>query len=236
MVNISKPILITGVGKRIGFALSKHFIQHGIPVIGTYRTYYDNLEEISDADLIKCDFYKQEDLNHLIDHVKSNYTSLRGIIHNASDWLPETSKHSPEDIFNKMMMVHAGVPYQLNLALKTLLENCESTTDIINITDYVVDKGSDKHIAYAASKAALSNMTLSFSSLLAPKVKVNAIAPSLIMFNPEDDSAYKAKALNKSLLKIAPGTEEIIKAVDYLLDSKYMTGRTLSLDGGRHIR
>ncbi|WP_415882035.1 dihydromonapterin reductase [Neptuniibacter sp. QD34_54] len=236
MVNNSKPILITGVGKRIGFALGKHFIQHGIPVIGTYRTYYDNFEEISDADLIECDFYKQEDLNRLIDHVKSNYTSLRGIIHNASDWLPETSKHSADDIFNKMMMIHAGVPYQLNLALKPLLENCESTTDIINITDYVVDKGSDKHIAYAASKAALSNMTLSFSSLLAPKIKVNAIAPSLIMFNPEDDSAYKAKALDKSLLKIAPGTEEIIKAVDYLLDSKYMTGRTLSLDGGRHIR
>jgi dihydromonapterin reductase/dihydrofolate reductase len=47
----------------------------------------------------------------------------------------------------------------------------------------VVERGSDKHIAYAASKAALDNMTRSFARKLAPEIKVNAIAPSLIMFN-----------------------------------------------------
>lgn len=230
------PILITGVGKRIGFELCKHFLANGQPVIGTYRSHYDTLNELAGADLIACDFYQQADIEKLIEQVKGKYPSLRGIIHNASDWLPESSKQAPETIFTKMMQIHAGAPYQINLALQELLANNPKTADIIHISDYVVEKGSAKHIAYAASKAALSNMTLSFASLLAPHTKVNAIAPSLIMFNPEDGEAYRAKALDKSVMKITPGAEEVVNAVDYLLESQYMTGRILSLDGGRHIR
>ena len=52
-----------------------------------------------------------------------------------------------------------------------------AASDIIHFTDYVVERGSDKHIAYAASKAALDNMTRSFARKLAPEVKVNSIAP-----------------------------------------------------------
>ncbi len=48
-------------------------------------------------------------------------------------------------------------------------------------------------------------MTRSFARKLAPEVKVNAIAPSLIMFNEGDDEAYRQQALDKSLMKIAPG-------------------------------
>ncbi|TLS81376.1 SDR family oxidoreductase, partial [Photobacterium damselae subsp. damselae] len=80
------------------------------------------------------------------------------------------------------------------------------------------------------------NMTLSFSAQLAPRVKVNAIAPAMIMFNDDDDDAYRAKTLKKSLMEIAPGTDEILEAVDYLLKSRYVTGRTLHVDGGRHLK
>ncbi len=230
------PILITGVGKRIGFALAKHFLKQGYPVIGTYRTTHQQLEELAGAQLIAVDFYQQSSVDELIDHIRQEYSSLRAVIHNASDWLPESCDHAPTEVFSRMMQIHAGVPYQINLALADLLKNNDGISDIIHITDYVSEKGSSKHIAYAASKAALSNLTLSFSSLLAPQVKVNAIAPSLIMFNPHDDEAYRRKALDKSLLKITPGTQEVVLAVEYLLQSQYMTGRILSLDGGRPLR
>jgi dihydromonapterin reductase/dihydrofolate reductase len=237
MTNQQSPVLITGVGKRIGLALCKRFLQQGIPVIGTYRTYYPALDALgSEADLIQCDFYQQESLTGLIADITGRYSQLRAIIHNASDWIPESADCDYDKVFGKMMQIHAGVPYQLNFGLAELLKSHPSTADIIHITDYVAEKGSRKHIAYAASKAALSNMTLSFSALLAPAVKVNAIAPSMIMFNPDDQPEYRAKALDKSLLKTAPGADEVITAVDYLLQSSYMTGRTLSLDGGRHIR
>ncbi|HBR1111192.1 TPA: SDR family oxidoreductase, partial [Klebsiella pneumoniae] len=111
-----------------------------------------------------------------------------------------------------------------------------AASDVIHITDYVVERGSDKHIAYAASKAALDNMTRSFARKLAPEVKVNAIAPSLIMFNEGDDEAYRQQALDKSLMKIAPGEKEISDLIDYLFTSRYVTGRSFAVDGGRPLR
>ena len=136
-----------------------------------------------------------------------------------------------------MMHIHAKVPYLLNLALTPLLQNAaEPHSDIIHMTDYVVEKGSPNHIAYAASKAALDNMTRSFAARLAPKVKVNAIAPALMMFNHHDDASYRAKALQKSVMSVEPGTREVISGVKMILASRYITGRSLPLDGGRHLK
>lgn len=127
-------------------------------------------------------------------------------------------------VINRMMQIHVNAPYLLNHALEALLRgHGHAASDIIHITDYVVERGSDKHIAYAASKAALDNMTRSFARKLAPEVKVNAIAPSLIMFNEGDDEAYRQQALDKSLMKIAPGEKEISDLIDYLFTSRYVT-------------
>ena len=99
-----------------------------------------------------------------------------------------------------------------------------------------MERGSDKHIAYAASKAALDNMSRSFARKLAPEIKVNAIAPSLILFNEGDDAEYRKQALDKSLMKIAPGEKEISDLIEYLFSSRYVTGRSFAVDGGRHLR
>lgn len=109
-----------------------------------------------------------------------------------------------------MLQIHVNAPYLLNHALLDLLRgHGHAAGDIIHFTDYVVERGSDKHIAYAASKAALDNMTRSFARKLAPEVKVNAIAPAMILFNEDDDAEYRQQALNKSLMKIAPGEKRL---------------------------
>ena len=236
---MSAPIVITGVGKRIGYHLAKQFLAQDIPVVGTYRTAYPSIEELKElgAHLHCVDFYQQESLDAFIQSIQDSYPELRALLHNASDWLPEKASFSAEQIMNKMMMIHSQVPYQMNLALADLLNKDEqSSGDIIHFTDYVVEKGSKKHIAYAASKAATHNLTLSFASLLAPKVKVNNIAPALIKFNENDDDDYKVKALSKALLPIEGGYQSVIDTVEYILQSDYVTGRTFSLDGGRHLR
>ena len=89
---------------------------------------------------------------------------------------------------NLMMQVHVSAPYRINLALAPLLQAFPGDcSDIIHVGDYVSSRGSSKHIAYAASKAAQDNLTFSFSARLAPKVKVNSIAPALVAFNEGDD-------------------------------------------------
>ena len=199
------PTLITGVGKRAGFHLAKRFLQRGMPVIGTYRTRYERLSDLQNlgADLHACDFNRREDVDDLIYAIRSQYPRLRGIIHNASDWVGEDSEVPLHQVMERMMRVHAGVPYEINHRLAPLLQACEDEhADIVHISDYVASRGSKKHIAYAASKAAQDNLTLSFAAKLAPKVKVNSLAPALLLFNEGDSPAYRVKALGKCLMKL----------------------------------
>ena len=231
--------LITGVGKRAGLHIARRFLQRGMPVIGTYRTWYPALEQLEKdgADLYHCDFESRDDVKLLIREIKSRYRRLRAIIHNASDWLRDDDGIPVDTVIEKMMRIHANVPFQLNHELAPLLQACsEPYADIIHIGDYVSSRGSKRHIAYAASKAAQDNLTLSFAARLAPKVKVNSLAPALIKFNADDDPDYRAQTAAKSLMQREGGWDELQHAIDYLLASQYVTGRVLPVDGGRHLR
>ena len=187
---------------------------------------------------IQADFSTASGVDEFVANILSRYSALGGIIHNASEWAPEEGCADTALLMEKMWQVHVFAPYRINLAFEALL--CAGSEQDGQARHHSYDglcgrKDSDKHIAYAASKAGLANLTCSFAKRFAPKVKVNAIAPSLLMFNESDDDEYRNKALNKSLLRKAPGEQEGVMAVQYILGSRYMTGRTLSLDGGRHL-
>ena len=234
------PILITGVGKRAGLHLARTFLDRGQPVIGTFRSERPALADLRErgATLFACDFDRDSDLDQLPTDIGALTDRLRAVVHNASDWLSEAGPEPPAEVFRRMMRVHAEAPYRLNLALASLLERQASLggpADIIHLGDWVSARGSKKHIAYAASKAAQDNLTLSFAARLAPAVKVNSIAPALIAFNEGDDPAYREKALAKSLLRREGGWDELQHQVDYLLDRRYVTGRIIAMDGGRHL-
>ena len=231
--------LIIGVGRRAGLHIARTLLQRGLPVIGTYRSRRPGLQELEElgAELHPCDFDSQAQVQGLIDNVSDRHPRLRAIVHNASDWLSDSDDRPADEIIGKMMRVHVNVPYQLNLAFAPLLQACdESHADIIHIGDYVSSRGSRKHIAYAASKAGQDNLTLSFAAKLAPKVKVNSVAPAMLKFNEHDDEDYRRKATNKSLMQREAGWDELMHAIDYLMNSRYVTGRILPLDGGRHLK
>lgn len=234
-----EPILITGVGRRVGLHLARTFLDRGVPVIGTYRSEREGVQELRDAgaEMHQCDFSDEEQLASMQASIRSRHKGLRAIIHNASEWLPESSDLPSNEVMQRMMQVHVSAPYQLNLGLEDLLLASQHPhADIIHVGDYVSSRGSRKHIAYAASKAAQDNLTLSFSAKLAPKVKVNSIAPALVLFNEHDDEEYRDKTLKKSLMQREGGLDEFQHAIDYLLESSYVTGRILPMDGGRHLQ
>jgi dihydromonapterin reductase/dihydrofolate reductase len=233
------PVLITGGARRIGLAIAKSLLLQGQEVIISYRQHYPAIDQLASmgANCIQADFSDNQGIYSFAESVKAQYPKLRAIIHNASAWVAESTDTRAEQTMAMMLQIHVYTPYLLNLELEDCLRGQgKAGADIIHITDFVVEKGSKKHIAYAASKAALENMTLSFARKLAPEVKVNSIAPALILFNPEDDEAYRAHAMSKSLMKIEPGESEIVHLVDYLLRSKYVTGKSLGVDGGRRLR
>ncbi|MDC3213542.1 dihydromonapterin reductase [Pseudoalteromonas distincta] len=239
---MTSPILITGAGQRIGLALAQHYIAQGQSIIITYRTRHaavDKLEQ-QGAVCIYADFSTDDGISAFINTLKEHTTSLRAIVHNASSWDCEANNPDFAALFDNMMRIHAKTPYLINLMCAELLLNYQQNekvpADIIHLTDYVVETGSPKHLAYAASKAALDNLTKSFSAKYAPNIKVNSVAPSLIIFNEHDDEQYRAKTLKKSLMGIEPGCQEIINSIDLLLQSHYITGRSLPIDGGRHLK
>ncbi|TKI06562.1 dihydromonapterin reductase [Martelella alba] len=241
MTNITPPapVLITGGARRIGLALAESLLRQRIPVIVSYRQYYPALDELArlGAQCVHADFSDNRGIYALADEVKNRTRKLRAIVHNASAWRAESPDVPPEETLAEMLQVHVNAPYLLNLSLEPLLRGQgHAAADIIHITDFAVDKGSKKHIAYAASKAALDNLTRSFARKMAPDVKVNAIAPALILFNEGDGEAYRRRVLDKTLMGIEPGEQEIVNLVHYLFQCRYMTGKTLSLDGGRCLR
>lgn len=234
----SKSIFITGISRRLGLALAHHFLDKGWEVIGTYRSARKELDTLWDkgATLHQCDFQDLDDVQDLISVIRERHPQLKAIIHNASDWMAEGKGYPNAEVFDRMMNVHAKVPYLINMGLKDVLKSGDNElADIIHITDYVAARGSKKHFAYAASKAALENLTLSFAAAYAPEIKVNSIAPALLKFNDGDDEAYKEKAVQKAALPWEGSFEAAIEAVEYLLASRYITGRTIHLDGGRHL-
>ncbi|MEZ8140505.1 dihydromonapterin reductase [Enterovibrio norvegicus FF-33] len=232
-------IVITGAAQRIGFALAKHFVEGGNSVIVSYRTERSGIATLRKmgVECIHADFSTDAGIHQFARTLAERNLTLRALIHNASDWNAEKHTDDYAALLDQMMQVHVKAPYLLNQALAPFMRTDENAdSDIIHFTDYVVKKGSAKHIAYAASKAALENLTLSFAQKLAPQVKVNSIAPALIMFNDSDDDNYKRKALSKSLMNLAPGEAEIVNAVEFILNSNYMTGQSVNLDGGRALK
>ena len=236
MPTSSAPILITGAGQRVGLHCAQRLLADGYAVIFTYRSEKSGVQTLLDlgATALFADFSNEAGILDFIQRLKARTHSLRAIVHNASAWLEETPQ-TETSAFMHMFSVHMLAPYLINLHCSELLER-SSPADIVHISDDVTRKGSSKHIAYCATKAGLDSLTLSFAAKLAPQIKVNGIAPAMLMFNPDDDAAYRTKALAKSVLGIEPGAEVIYRSLRYLLDNPYVTGTTLTVNGGRHLK
>lgn len=230
------PILITGAAQRIGLHCALRLLEEGYPVIISYRREHPSVAtlEAAGAHCIQADFSSEAGINAFIEQLKQHTTQLRAIIHNASAWQADPEPADGTALL-KLFHVHMLTPYLINLACEPLLM-ASQPADIIHISDDVTRRGSAKRIAYSASKAALENMTLSFAARFAPAIKVNTITPALIMLQPDDDDAYAQQAMDKSLLKSIPGAEVVYQGIEYLLNNPYVTGTTLSLNGGRHLK
>ncbi|WP_161865157.1 dihydromonapterin reductase [Pseudomonas yangonensis] len=232
----SYPILITGAGQRVGLYCAERLLDEGQSVIVSYRQQRDSIERLRErgAITVQADFSDEAGILAFIEQVKAKCSGLRAIVHNASQWLAEAPGEEATT-FRQLFSVHMLAPYLINLHCSDLLLQSE-LADIIHVSDDVVRKGTANRPAYCATKAGLESLTLSFAARLAPRIKVNAIAPALLMFNEGDDEAYRAKALAKSALGKEPGPQAFYQSLRYLLDNPYVTGTTLTLNGGRHLK
>lgn len=233
-MTLKHSILITGAAQRVGLHCAKRLVEDGYQVIITCRQRRPEWDRapLQGIEVMLADFSTLAGIEQFIAELHARQPRLRAIIHNASAWLDD---EGGADAFQAMFMLHMQAPMLINSACAALLDTTD-TADIIHLTDYSAQRGSARHTAYCATKAGLENLTLSFAKRLAPRIKVNAIAPALIMFNAEDDDAYRARTLAKSALGIEPGPEVVYQSIRYLMDNSYITGTSLTLNGGRHLK
>ncbi|MGE7991228.1 dihydromonapterin reductase [Pseudomonas sp. NPDC089554] len=226
---MNSPILITGASQRVGLALALALANAGHTVVSASRSIRP---EAAHPNIVQfqADLCLEDDRRALVEHLKQHYDGLRAIIHNASLWLDDNLCN-----LDTMFRLHVEAPYHLNLALGAQLAKLDKA-DIIHICDETSSRGSKSHIGYAATKAALQNMVLSFAEKYAPKVRVNGILPGLLILKEDGDEAYRQQTLKKALLEFEPGAQPLIEAVMFLLDSQYSTGSQVVINGGRHLK
>jgi len=103
---------------------------------------------------------------------------------------------------------------------------------IVNITDVGAQKAWSRYPSYTVSKAALESLTKILARAFAPKIRVNAIAPGLVLQSDIVPDEEWQRLINRIPLKRPARTEEIASALEFLLKNEYITGQTIVVDGG----
>ncbi|MBK9008817.1 MAG: SDR family oxidoreductase [Anaerolineae bacterium] len=125
----------------------------------------------------------------------------------------------------------------LNLRAPFLLaqECAKKMTDgglIVNITDVGAQKAWSRYPSYTVSKAALESLTKILARALAPKIRVNAIAPGFVLQSDIVSADVWEKLISRVPLKRPARTEEVASALEFLVKNEYITGQTIVVDGG----
>jgi len=235
MNKIANGVVITGTGRRMGASFVRALLADGYAVMGSYRTPSVTVDALraAGAIMVEADLATDAGVDSFVQQVRAHFTSLRALIHNASVWHNDGEMAQNSALRDATFALHVVTPHRLNEALTDLLQANERMSDVVHISDANVPFGKADRALYLASKAGAEAVMRSHAQRLAPRVKVNAIAPGLMAFHEEDGDDYKQQRLSRSLLGVEPGFEEAVKALRYLLASDYSTGSVLALDGGR---
>jgi NAD(P)-dependent dehydrogenase (short-subunit alcohol dehydrogenase family) len=107
--------------------------------------------------------------------------------------------------------------------------------NVINIVDQRVWKPTPRFLSYALAKSGLWNATRTLAQALAPRVRVNAIAPGPTLKNVHQSDEDFRRQCEATILGRGTTPEEIAQAVRFILDAPAMTGQMIALDGGQHL-
>lgn len=238
-----KVALVTGGGKRIGAAIARALHLEG------YRLLIHHNRAAAEADDLATQlnavrpatvFTVAADLTDasapvcLLDCLQHRFGRLDLLVNNASVYEPTPLPTLATDDFDRIMHTNLRAPLFLAAASVPLLKAVRGS--IVNLTDIYAARPTEDHAIYLAAKAGLAAVTRSLALDLAPEIRVNAIAPGAMLWPTEGASdARRQKILSRIPLARAGTAEDIAQAVCFLASAPYVTGHTLTVDGGRSL-
>lgn len=236
--------LVTGTA-RIGAEVSRALAARGARVALTFRSSEvvarETVGEIQDrggeAAAFKADLADPTAIPELIAQVNARFGPVGILINMASIYREIPLAEQNADSWDQDFQANARSAYLLSLAVAPGMKK-QGAGRIINFSDWTAESGRPRYsgfTAYYAAKRAVGGLTEALALELAPQVLVNAIAPGPILPPPdlsEDDIASVKKA---TPLDRWGGSEEITRAVVFLIETNFVTGECIRVDGGRHL-
>ncbi|MCF8610541.1 SDR family oxidoreductase [Gordonia sp. HY285] len=235
--------IVTGAGRGLGAAIAVGLAQAGADVVISARTEAD-LSEVADqvagagrrAVPVPLDFATDEP-GQLVDHAVENFGRVDIVVNNVGGAMPTPFLNTRVKDLERAFSFNVGTAHGLSLAaVPVMLENDGGS--IINITSSMGRLAGRAFLAYGTAKAALAHYTRLAAEDLAPKIRVNAIAPGAILtsslsYVAENDEMRGELESNTPLRRIGdPG--DIAATAVYLASpaAAYVTGKIIEVDGG----
>jgi pteridine reductase len=230
---MSQLALVTGAAHRLGKAFALTLARAGYDIVLHYHASEgEALQTKAEIEsLSRTVFLAQADLTSPseISSLVSNIESLSVLVNSAA--------FMPAGNVDALTLENWDTTLDLNLRAPFLLaqECARKMKDgglIVNITDVGAQKAWSRYPSYTVSKAALDSLTRVLARALAPRIRVNAIAPGFVLQSEIVPAGEWERLIGRIPLKRPARLDEITSALEFLLQNEYVTGQTIVVDGG----
>ncbi len=245
MILSGKSALITGAARRIGAQTAQTLHENGANIIIHYGRSADAAQQLVDrlngeragsAILLQADLLNLDQVHQLAIDAFNAFDGLDILVNNASTFYPTPLGEINEENWEDLMGTNIKAPLFLSQACYPALK--QSRGNIINMVDIHARSPLKDHITYSCAKAAKVMLTRSLALEMGPEVRVNAIAPGVILW-PENEVG-KETPEQKEILQQLPlqrigHPQDIANTILYLITTDYVNGQIIAVDGGRQL-
>lgn len=233
--------LVTGSGRRVGRALALGLAAAGARVAVHYHGSRDGADEVvaaierqdGEARAFTADLRDADAPARLVDDVARSFGALDVLVNSAAVMERTPIGTVTPDAWDAMMALNLRAPF---FAAQAAAAHMAGGGCIVNIADLAAFETWPAYVPHAVSKAGVVHMTRALARALAPAVRVNAVAPGAVLLPDEWDDAAADHLRRTTPLARLGDPSDVVEAVLFLVRSDYVTGDTIVVDGGRHVR
>lgn len=232
--------LVTGAAKRLGKAVARALADEGVSVVVHHgrsgaeaRAFVAEMRSAgAEAWAIQADLSDPQAASDLLPNaVELCERPVDILVNSASIFDPSIVLGFTSDELADNVQVNAMAPLLLSRALAAQ----GRPGQIVNFLDARMVDYDRNNVAYHLSKRMLHAVTRMLALELAPDIRVNAVAPGLILPPPGKDDSYLQRLSDTVPLRRHGGPDDVVRAVRFLLHSDFVTGQVIYLDGGRNL-
>lgn len=234
--------LVTGAAKRIGRVIAMSLAKRGCHIVLHYNSSVDSAfataEELKSYGVkvlpIQADLRRPEQIEAMIEQAVTHFGGLDILVNSAASFVRADLQSMTLDVWNEILAVNLTAPMLCIKHAAPVLLRQESGV-VINICDLYSELPTPPMLAHGVAKAGLLNLTRALALELAPRVRVNAVIPGVVL-PPDDASAeYLARTADKNLIKQWGNPDQVAQAVLFLIENDFMVGEALHVDGGESL-